>query len=157
MKRRVLLTVSYDGTAYSGWQKQPQENVKTVQGELDKACTAFFKNKTESIGASRTDAGVHALGQRAVIDIESTIPTERIPLALNGALPEDIVITGAADVPDGFNPRFKAVKKTYEYIENANINTTGDTIHFLPFWDNGVKFFTIEGPNREKIEFSQYL
>mgnify|MGYP002589410483 FL=1 len=67
MKRRVLLTVSYDGTAYSGWQKQPQENVKTVQGELDKACTAFFKNKTESIGASRTDAGVHALGQRAVI------------------------------------------------------------------------------------------
>lgn len=115
MKRRVLLTVSYDGTAYSGWQKQPQENVKTVQGELDKACMAFFKNKTESIGASRTDAGVHALGQRAVIDIESTIPTVRIPLALNGALPEDIVITGAADVPDGFNPRFEAVKKTYEY------------------------------------------
>ena len=115
MKRRVLLTVSYDGTVYSGWQKQSQENVKTVQGELDKACTAFFKNKTESIGASRTDAGVHALGQRAVIDIESTIPTERIPLALNGALPEDIVITGAADVPDGFSPRFEAVKKTYEY------------------------------------------
>ena len=49
------------------------------------------------------------------------------------------------------------IKKTYEYIENANINTTGDTIHFLPFWDNGVKFFTIEGPNSEKIEFSQYL
>lgn len=49
------------------------------------------------------------------------------------------------------------ITKTYEYIENANLNTTGDTIHFLPFWDNGVKFFTIEGPNMEKIEFSQYL
>lgn len=49
------------------------------------------------------------------------------------------------------------IKKTYDYIENIHLNTTNDEIHFLPFWDNGVKFFTIEGPNKEKIEFSQYL
>lgn len=49
------------------------------------------------------------------------------------------------------------IKKTYDYIENIHLNTTNDEIHFLPFWDNGVKFLTIEGPNKEKIEFSQYL
>lgn len=49
------------------------------------------------------------------------------------------------------------IEKTYDYIKNLDLNTTNDEIHFLPFWDNGVKFFTIEGPNREKIEFSQYL
>lgn len=51
----------------------------------------------------------------------------------------------------------KDIEKTYQMINQANMNTTGDTIHFLPFWERGVKFFTIEGPNKEKIEFSQYL
>lgn len=49
------------------------------------------------------------------------------------------------------------IQKTYDHIESINLNTTNDEIHFLPFWENGVKFFTIEGPNKEKIEFSQYL
>ena len=51
----------------------------------------------------------------------------------------------------------KDIEKVYELINHAGLNTTRDTIHFLPFWENGVRFFTIEGPNKEKIEFSQYL
>ena len=49
------------------------------------------------------------------------------------------------------------IEKVYEMINQAGLNTTNDTVHFLPFWENGVKFFTIEGPNKEKVEFSQYL
>lgn len=116
--KRILLTISYDGTNYSGWQKQ--KNAVTVQGEFDKACSTLFKTDIESIGASRTDAGVHALGQRAVIDVDTSIPAEKIPLALNPLLPDDIVVTHAEEVGADFNPRFKAVKKTYEYsIYNA--------------------------------------
>ena len=92
----------------------------TVQGEFDKACSTLFKTDIESIGASRTDAGVHALGQRAVIDVDTSIPAEKIPLALNPLLPDDIVVTHAEEVGADFNPRFKALKKTYEYsIYNA--------------------------------------
>ena len=116
--KRILLTISYDGTNYSGWQKQ--KNAVTVQGEFDKACSTLFKTDVESIGASRTDAGVHALGQRAVIDVDTSIPAEKIPLALNPLLPDDIVVTHAEEVDADFNPRFKALKKTYEYsIYNA--------------------------------------
>lgn len=116
--KRILLTISYDGTNYSGWQKQ--KNAVTVQGEFDKACSTLFKTDIESIGASRTDAGVHALGQRAVIDVDTSIPAEKIPLALNPLLPDDIVVTHAEEVGADFNPRFKALKKTYEYsIYNA--------------------------------------
>ena len=116
--KRILLTISYDGTNYSGWQKQ--KNAVTVQGEFDKACLTLFKTDVESIGASRTDAGVHALGQRAVIDVDTSIPAEKIPLALNPLLPDDIVVTHAEEVGADFNPRFKALKKTYEYsIYNA--------------------------------------
>lgn len=116
--KRILLTISYDGTNYSGWQKQ--KNAVTVQGEFDKACSTLFKTDIESIGASRTDAGVHALGQRAVIDVDTSIPAEKIPLALNPLLPDDIVVTYAEEVGADFNPRFKALKKTYEYsIYNA--------------------------------------
>ena len=113
--KRILLTISYDGTSYSGWQKQKNEALKTVQGEFDKACTKLFGTEIESIGASRTDAGVHALGQRTVIDIETSIPTEKIPLALNAFLPDDIVATDAVEVDNDFNPRFEALEKTYEY------------------------------------------
>jgi len=114
-KRRVLFTISYDGTNYCGWQKQLSKSIPTVQNEFNKACSKLFKSEIDSIGASRTDAGVHALGQRCVIDVDTTIPTDRMPMALNGFLPEDIVVTDTQDVPNDFNPRFKAIKKTYEY------------------------------------------
>lgn len=114
--KRILLTVAYDGTHYSGWQKQKDPAVVTVEGELTKALQQLFRNpELECIGASRTDAGVHALGQRAIIDVETTIPAEKIPLAIRSFLPADIVVTKAEEVPETFHPRFDCVKKTYEY------------------------------------------
>ena len=81
--KRILLTIAYDGTNYSGWQKQKDEAVITVEGELTKALRLLFRNPAlECIGASRTDAGVHAMGQRAVIDVDTSIPAEKIPLAM---------------------------------------------------------------------------
>ena len=114
--KRILLTIAYDGTNYSGWQKQKDEAVITVEGELTKALRLLFRNPAlECIGASRTDAGVHALGQRAVIDVETSIPAEKIPLAIRSFLPADIVVTKAEKVAEAFHPRFDCVKKTYEY------------------------------------------
>lgn len=114
--KRILLTIAYDGTNYSGWQKQKDSSVVTVEGELTKALRQLFKDaELECIGASRTDAGVHALGQRAVIDVETSIPPEKIPLAVRSFLPADIIVTKAEEVAVVFHPRFDCVKKTYEY------------------------------------------
>lgn len=113
---RILMTIAYDGTNFSGWQKQKMPEVRTVEGELEKALRKLFHDPAlECIGASRTDAGVHALGQRAVVDVETTIPAEKIPLAVRAFLPEDIAVTKAEEVPPEFHPRFDCVKKTYEY------------------------------------------
>ena len=113
---RILMTIAYDGTNFSGWQKQKLPEVRTVEGELEKALRKLFRDPVlECIGASRTDAGVHALGQRAVVDVETTIPAEKIPLAVRAFLPADIAVTKAEEVPPEFHPRFDCVKKTYEY------------------------------------------
>ena len=118
--KRILLTIAYDGTNYSGWQKQKDEAVITVEGELTKALRLLFRNPAlECVGASRTDAGVHALGQRAVIDVETSIPAEKIPLAIRSFLPADIVVTKAEEVAETFHPRFDCVKKTYEESEGT--------------------------------------
>ncbi|MBR5816498.1 MAG: tRNA pseudouridine(38-40) synthase TruA, partial [Anaerotignum sp.] len=96
--KRILLTIAYDGTNYSGWQKQKNPDVITVEGELTKALQKLFRNpELECIGASRTDAGVHALGQRAIIDVDSTIPVEKIPLAIRSFLPADIIVVKAEE------------------------------------------------------------
>ena len=88
--KRVGLVVAYDGTNYSGWQVQP--NGVTIQGVLNDTLTDLLGEKIEIIGASRTDAGVHALGNVAVFDTETRIPGEKISYALNQRLPEDIRI-----------------------------------------------------------------
>lgn len=114
--KRILLTIAYDGTNYSGWQKQLSPEVKTVEGELEKALRALFRSPNLiCIGASRTDRGVHALGQRATIDVETNIPVEKIPLAVRSLLPSDIVVVKAEEVPADFHPRYDCIKKTYEY------------------------------------------
>ena len=71
MTRRILLTVAYDGTNFCGFQKQADENVRTVQGELEKSLSKFFRKEIVCTGASRTDRGVHALGQRVTIDVDT--------------------------------------------------------------------------------------
>lgn len=115
MEKKVLLTIAYDGTAFFGWQIQKDPNVRTVQGEMQKAFLKLFKAEIELTGASRTDRGVHALGQRATIVVDTTMPTENMPMAMNSVLPRDISVLKAEEVPFEFHPRYDAKNKTYVY------------------------------------------
>ena len=119
--RRIRLRVAYDGTAYCGWQVQPE--VPTIEGELNQAISRLTKEEIIVIGASRTDAGVHAKGNVAVFDTESTIPADRFAYALNPLLPEDIVVVASDEVEADWHPRHCDTEKTYEYkILNRKID-----------------------------------
>ncbi|NCB93224.1 MAG: tRNA pseudouridine(38-40) synthase TruA [Clostridia bacterium] len=111
--KRVKLTIAYDGTKYCGWQVQP--NGITVQEVLNRCLSELLGEKIVTIGASRTDAGVHALGNVAVFDTEARMPADKISFALNTRLPEDIRIQDSREVPLDFHPRFQTTVKTYEY------------------------------------------
>ncbi len=111
--KRILLIVAYDGTEYCGWQIQP--NGITVEEVLNRELTHLLHEEIRVIGASRTDAGVHALGNVAVFDTETRIPADKISFALNQSLPEDIVVQQSKEVPLEFHPRHCDSRKTYEY------------------------------------------
>lgn len=111
--KRVKLVVAYDGTNYCGWQIQPKEI--TVEQVLNQTLSQLLGEEIVVIGASRTDSGVHALGNVAVFDTNTRIPSEKISYALNQRLPEDIKIQHSMDVPDDFHPRHCNCTKTYEY------------------------------------------
>ncbi len=111
--KRVKLTVAYDGTNYCGWQVQP--NGLAVQEVLNQTLSELLGEKISTIGASRTDAGVHALGNVAVFDTESRMPADRISYAMNTRLPADIKIRESREVSPDFHPRFQQTIKTYEY------------------------------------------
>ena len=111
--RRIKLVVSYDGTAYCGWQLQP--NGVTIEEVLNKALSSLLKEDIQVIGASRTDSGVHSLGNIAVFDTNTRMPADKIAFALNQRLPEDIVVQGSCEVEDGWHPRYQNSRKTYEY------------------------------------------
>lgn len=118
MKKRIMLTVAYDGTNYCGWQVQP--NGITIEGVLNEKLSELLKEEISVIGASRTDSGVHALCNVAVFDTYSKIPGEKMSYALNQRLPEDIRIVASKEVALDFHPRHCNSKKTYEYhIVNA--------------------------------------
>ena len=93
--KRIKLVVAYDGTAYHGWQLQP--GAPTIEGELNKALSRLLGEQIKVIGASRTDSGVHALGNVAVFDTECRIPAEKLSYALNQKLPEDIRIQSSCE------------------------------------------------------------
>lgn len=119
--RRIKLTVAYDGTNYCGWQLQP--NGVTVEEMLNRALTGLFKVPILVTGASRTDSGVHAMGNVAVFDTESRMPADKICFALNQRLPQDIRIQASEEVPVTFHPRKANCIKTYEYrILNRKID-----------------------------------
>ena len=111
-KKRVRLIVAYDGTNYHGWQIQ--NNGVTIESELNKALTDLLKEEIQVIGASRTDSGVHALGNVAVFDTTSRMPAEKISYALNQRLPEDIRIQSSEEVAADWHPRYRESRKTYE-------------------------------------------
>jgi len=110
----VLLTVAYDGEGFAGFARQP--SARTIAGELDGAVRSLSPTASHVRGASRTDAGVHARGQRVAFDTELVIPSRGWVMALNAELPKQIVIVRAAESAPGFEPRFHAVQKTYRYV-----------------------------------------
>ena len=113
MLKRVFLKIAYDGTNYCGWQIQ--ENGITVEQIINERLTELLGEKIAVIGASRTDSGVHALGNVAVFDTETRIPAEKISFALNQRLPADIRIQESREVEADFHPRHCNSRKTYEY------------------------------------------
>jgi len=119
--KRIRLLVSYDGTDYCGWQIQP--NGITIEEILNEKLKKLTGEDIHVIGASRTDSGVHALGNVAVFDTDSPITPERMAYALNQKLPADIVIVKSEEVPPDWHPRYQEqISKTYEYhIYNAQI------------------------------------
>lgn len=112
--KKIKLLLEYDGTAYHGWQIQKKG--LTIQGILEERIVKITGCQSRVIGASRTDAKVHALGQVAVFRTESKLNPETIKRALNALLPEDIRVCDVSEVDESFNPRHNAQRKSYFYI-----------------------------------------
>jgi tRNA pseudouridine38-40 synthase len=111
--RKIRLVVEYDGTTLSGWQRQA--NAPTVQQHLEEALAQLLQHEVTIAGASRTDAGVHALGQVAAFETERSISLHGIRRGLNSMLPDTIAVRSAEEVPLEFHPRFGATGKHYRY------------------------------------------
>lgn len=111
--KRIRLVVAYDGTNYHGWQIQPGR--VTIESELNKALTNLLGEEIQVIGASRTDSGVHAMGNVAVFDTDHRMPADKICFALNQRLPGDIRVQTSEEVPPDWHPRKHRCTKTYEY------------------------------------------
>lgn len=111
--KRVRLIVAYDGTNYKGWQVQP--NGITIEEVLNRKLSELLGEDIVVTGASRTDSGVHSLGNVAIFDTNTRMPADKISFALNQRLPEDIVVQGSMEVPADWHPRYQNSTKTYEY------------------------------------------
>jgi tRNA pseudouridine38-40 synthase len=112
--RRFAVTLEYDGASYGGWQFQ--ENAPTVQAALERAIERLFRERRRVGGASRTDAGVHALGQVAVFDLAHSLPPARLAAALNSVLPASVRVLDARPVAADWDPRTASLRKTYRYL-----------------------------------------
>lgn len=132
----ILLTISYDGTDFCGWQRQDnpsgKESVRTVQGEIEKALSVIHKEPVALSGSGRTDSGVHAFGQAANFfsPIES-IPVKNYVVALNGLLPHDIRIMSAQKVSDSFHARFSATSRTYRYFIHCGATPSASEMRYV--------------------------
>jgi len=111
--RNIKLIISYDGSSYHGWQRQPDAD--TIQEQIEDAAEKLFGEKISVTGSSRTDAGVSALGQVANFNVDSGVPTENIARALNGSLGEEIAVVSAEEVDEDFNAIRSAKGKLYRY------------------------------------------
>ncbi len=130
--RNIALRLSYDGTAYHGWQVQKEDI--TVAETLEKALTKVCQHPVKTVGCGRTDAGVHALRYCANFHTDCRIPVERIPFAVNARLPGDISVSAAVEAPEGFNAIGSCIQKEYIYkLLNAPIRD--------PFLENRVCFY----------------
>ncbi len=147
---RYRLTVAYDGTGFHGWQRQTTldgEPLRTVQGVLQETVREVLGLPgIDVVGASRTDSGVHALGQVAAFTAETSIPVEKLPAALTSRLPEDVQVRDAVIVRDDFDPISDAVSKRYRYtIAHGGISSHGglhERFHLPPLFDRHFVWFT---------------
>lgn len=131
-ERNIALKLSYLGTRYHGWQIQ--KNNITVQETIQDALSRVLKEPIKLVGCGRTDAGVHAEKYCANFKANSSIPVDRLPLALNSQLPCDIAVIDALQVPDDFNSILSCIKKEYTYrIHNSAIRN--------PFYENRAYFY----------------
>ncbi len=113
MEKNYRITIKYDGTRYYGWQRQPGRD--TVQGRLEGVLGRLCGRETESIGAGRTDAGVHAEAMTASARFDTELTAEEIRDYMNRYLPDDIAVTGVAEAGPRFHARYNALGKTYRY------------------------------------------
>lgn len=111
---RYFITLSYDGTRFHGWQVQP--NGISVQGELDHGLSLLLRQPIQTVGAGRTDAGVHAAMMVAHFDIDEEVDTRQLAYKLNKLLPRDIAIQRIERVADDLHARFSATSRTYHYF-----------------------------------------
>lgn len=114
---RYLASISYDGTSFYGFERQPRK--RTIQGELEKVLTKINKEKVEIKGAGRTDRFVHAYDQHIHFDLIQNIPVKNILLAMNSYLPSDIRVNKVIKVNDDFHARFNCIQKEYKYYINV--------------------------------------
>jgi len=113
--RNIKLTLEYDGTNYNGWQKQPKQEGRTLQGEVEIALSTLLGESIETTVAGRTDAGVHAFGQVVNFKTTSDMDIRRVPYSLNALLPDDIAVKGAEDVLEEFDARRDPKWREYHY------------------------------------------
>ena len=138
---RYKLTIAYDGTAFHGWQRQEPSDappLRTVQGVVQEAVKDLLRQPVDVVGASRTDAGVHAVGQVAAFTADVRVPIERLPQAITSRLPPDVRVIRAERVHDGFNPIGGARSKCYRYT----IEHTSHPHHPRPLFDRNLVWAT---------------
>lgn len=111
--RNMAILTEYDGTSFHGWQSQ--KGLRNVQDEIRKAILRCTGEDVRLYGCSRTDAGVHAAGHVSNFHTDTRIPADKLPLALNSCLPDDISVLRAAEVPEDFHARYSTVGKRYRY------------------------------------------
>ena len=111
--RKIKLLLSYDGSGFEGWQRQPVK--PTVQGVLEEALSRIYNQPVKTVGSGRTDAGTHAVGQVAHFEAKVMNQEERLMRALNSMLPDSVVVKGVWLAPDDFHALFSATRKTYIY------------------------------------------
>lgn len=130
--RTFRLTVAYDGTAFHGWQKQPE--VRTVQGELEAALSRVLEGEVKTAGAGRTDTGVHARGQVASFSHPTSLPARALPPLLNAELPPDMRVMDAAECRSTFHARHSALARRYEYRVLTRPDLLRDRTSWTPEW-----------------------
>lgn len=134
-KRNVKIIYQYDGSKFSGFQRQKHNNIKTVQGEIEKVILKAFSQKINMISSGRTDKGVHAMEQVSNFLIDGNIPLEAIKRQINKSLKGEIKILNITEANENFNARFDAKNRTYLYI----LRTEEDISPFEANYITGLK------------------